>query len=287
MALSSILKRSLIESSSSPLITALLPVIENNRADIIAMSKTKQMFYRDFVTEFTYDSNAIEGNTITLSETYDILENNVTVNGKSLKDQAEILGHAKAAEYLIKSATDGHLVMSEDLIKSLHRQIFSNDEIWTGEYRASDVGVENPATGEILHKAPPPQQVPDIMWVLLADYDDFSKDSSLNFLITLAGFHLTYENIHPFQDGNGRTGRLFVNFELIKHGYLPINIKYAAPQAYYSAFRSDDYTAMTECFLLRMQDSMSMYKQSFEKYKDGRPYTPPALNIDTIVVSGS
>jgi Fic family protein len=285
MPISSILKREIILASKSPLIEALTPIIENSRTEIIQMGTAKQHFYRDFIAQFTYDSNAIEGNTITLPETYDILEKHVTINGKSLKDQAEILGHAKATEYIIKTATDKNTTLSEQFVKSLHRQIFSDDELWTGDYRTGSVGVGNPKTKEVFYEAPPPQQVPDLMWGLLADYEDFAKEKDLNIFTLLAGFHLAYENIHPFQDGNGRTGRLLVNFELIKNGYLPINIKFATAPTYYAAFNKNDYTSMAEHFVLRMQDSIALYKESYDKYKAGNAYKRPVLDTETITTT--
>ncbi|MCL2037257.1 MAG: hypothetical protein FWG83_07750, partial [Oscillospiraceae bacterium] len=101
-----LLENRIREAAENPDIADFSRMVERQNAEIIGLSGARQLFYTNFREEFSYNSNAIEGNRVTLPETFEILRKNVTVSGKSLKDQMEIVGHAKAFDYLVALATN-------------------------------------------------------------------------------------------------------------------------------------------------------------------------------------
>ena len=182
----------------------------------------------EFVIENTYDSNAIEGNTLTLRETALILQEGLTIAEKPIKDHLEAIGHRDAFEYVMTLA-DASTPLSERVIKDIHKLVLMNDRLNKGVYRSVPVTILG-----AIHTPPQPYLVPVQMEQLLADYEGMKRD--LHIVEAVAEFHLRFEGVHPFIDGNGRTGRLSLNLELIKAGLLPVNIKFADRRKYYDAF---------------------------------------------------
>lgn len=182
----------------------------------------------EFVIEHTYDSNAIEGNTLTLRETALILQEGLTIAEKPIKDHLEAIGYRDAFEYIVTLA-DAGTSLSERVIKEIHSLVLMNDRQNRGVYRSVPVTILG-----ALHTPPQPYLVPVQMEQLLADYEDMKN--RLHIVEAVAEFHLRFEGVHPFIDGNGRTGRLILNLELIKAGLLPVNIKFADRRRYYDAF---------------------------------------------------
>lgn len=187
--------------------------------------------HEEFIIENTYHSNAIEGNTLTLRETALILQEGITIAEKPLRDHLEAIGHKDAFEYII-SLADTATPLTERVIKDIHSLVLMNDAMNRGVYRNLPVSIMG-----ALHKPPQPYLVPIQMEQLIADYEDMKRDRHI--IEAIAEFHLRFEGIHPFIDGNGRTGRLILNFELIKAGMLPVNIKFGDRMKYYDCF--DDY----------------------------------------------
>ena len=181
-----------------------------------------------FAIENTYDSNAIEGNTLTLRETALILQEGVTIAEKPLKDHLEAIGHRDAFRYVVALA-DKESPLTERVIKDIHTLVLMNDAENKGAYRRLPVRIVGAA-----HTPPQPYLVPVQMERLLADYENMR--GKLHILEAAALFHLRFEGIHPFIDGNGRTGRLLLNLELMKAGLLPVNVKYADRRRYYACF---------------------------------------------------
>ena len=182
----------------------------------------------EFVIENTYNSNAIEGNTLTLRETALILQEGLTIAEKPIKDHLEAIGHRDAFEYVMTLA-DASTPLSERVIKDIHTLVLMNDRLNKGVYRSVPVTILG-----AIHTPPQPYLVPVQMEQLLADYEGMKRD--LHIVEAVAEFHLRFEGVHPFIDGNGRTGRLILNLELIKAGLLPVNIKFADRRKYYDAF---------------------------------------------------
>ena len=273
------------EAVNNPNISDFSKMIERQNAEIIGLSQSRQLFYTNFREEFSYNSNAIEGNRVTLPETYEILRKNVTVSGKPLKDQMEIVGHAKAFDYLVELATNEKIPLSKELMLSVHKMILEDGDPIAGRFRGfgEDVGVRDSLTGQVHHRGINPLALHDNLDGLIEMYNDLSEDKGINKIALLAGFHLCYEMIHPFLDGNGRTGRLLVNFELIKHGYLPIDVKFAERPLYYSAFENpDNYERMTNLFMRTMLSALEMYRQLHEQHTNGNGNQPPVYQVDTM-----
>ena len=181
----------------------------------------------EFMIENTYNSNAIEGNTLTLRETALILQEGVTIAQKHL----EAIGHKDAFEYVVTLA-DTHSPLTERVIKDIHSLILMNDANNKGVYRSVPVRILGAN-----HTPPQPYLVPVQMEQLIADYETMKREKHV--IEAIAEFHLRFEGIHPFIDGNGRTGRLVLNLELMKAGLLPVNVKFADRALYYSCF--DEY----------------------------------------------
>lgn len=191
----------------------------------------------DFIINNTYNSNAIEGSTITLRETALILEAGITIGEKPLKEHLEVIGHKDAFEYVYELAS-ANTELSERVIKDIHTLVLMNDRENRGVYRSVPVRIIGAK-----HTPPPPYQVPELIEQLLIDYKELLQ--SKNIIEAVAELHLMFESIHPFIDGNGRTGRLLLNLELIKNGLLPINIKFTDRMKYYNVF--DEYATEKSC----------------------------------------
>ncbi len=187
----------------------------------------------EFLVEFTYNSNAIEGNTLTLGETAMVLEG-ITVDGKPLKDHLEAVGHRDAFRY-VQQLVAVKAPFSERVIKEIHSLVLLDKPEDRGVYRRIPVRIVGAH-----HEPPQPYLVPMQMERLIADFAEDRRHP----VHSAALFHLKFEGVHPFVDGNGRTGRLILNLALMRHGYPPINVKYADRRRYYDCleayYRDDD-----------------------------------------------
>ena len=182
----------------------------------------------EFVVEYTYNSNAIEGNTLTLRET-DMVLRGLTIDQKPLKDHMEAVGH-KDAFYFVRDLVKEQTPLSESVIKQIHYLVLADKKDDRGVYRRVPVRIMGSKHGPVQ-----PYLIQPKMEQLLETY----RISTEHIISRLAWFHIEFEGIHPFIDGNGRTGRLLVNLELMKAGYPPIDIKFTDRVAYYKAF--DEY----------------------------------------------
>ena len=183
----------------------------------------------EFLVEYTYNSNAIEGNTLTLQETALVLEG-ITIDKKPLKDHLEAVGHRDAFLY-VEELVKNKVPFSERIIKEIHTRVLMDRPEDRGVYRRIPVRIMG-----AYHVPPDPVLVPEQMERLVAEFEGNKK---LHTIERAALFHLKFEGIHPFVDGNGRTGRLILNLMLMQAGYPPINVKYSDRKRYYEAF--DNY----------------------------------------------
>ena len=180
----------------------------------------------EFMVDFTYNSNAIEGNTLTLKETAMVLEG-MTIDQKPLKDHLEAVGHRDAFLYIEDIAKDTKI--SETVIKNIHSLVLMNRPEDKGVFRKIPVTIMGAYTEPVQ-----PYMIEPKMTELLAENEKRKK--KMHPIERIARFHLEFEGIHPFIDGNGRTGRLLLNLDLIQNGYPAINVKFTDRKAYYAAF---------------------------------------------------
>ena len=189
------------------------------------------------ILDWTYNSNAIEGNTLTLNETKVILEG-ITVGGKSVNEHLEAINHREAILFLEELVEKGN-ELTEWNIKNIHGLILKGiDDLNAGKYRNENVRISGSK-----FVLPDYLKVPEEMERLIYRYD---KWDIYHPLVRAALLHGEFVFIHPFIDGNGRTARLLMNFEAMKNGYLPIIIRKEIRSQYYDvlekASTTHDYT---------------------------------------------
>lgn len=176
--------------------------------------------------EWTYNSNGIEGNTLTLRETQVVLEG-ITVGGKSIKEHLEAINHEKAILFLDDLVRDNEPI-SEWNIKNIHKLVLKDiDDENAGRYRKENVTIKG-AT----HIPPDYIKVPELMEKLILNYKIWNNYHPI---IRAALLHGELVKIHPFVDGNGRTSRLLMNLDLMNSGYNPVIIKKKFRLKYYEA----------------------------------------------------
>ena len=189
------------------------------------------------LSESVYNSNAIENSTLTLKETEKILLDLEVSRNVSLREVFEAKNLARISEFV---KTKGRGVdLNEDLILLLHRMLLQNiKEDWAGRFRQAGeyVRVGTPV-------APPPEFVRQYIRDLLIED---KSEAEMYFVDRIALFHLKFENIHPFCDGNGRMGRVLINLQLQQLGYPPIIIRNKEKKSYYQAFREYDDSQRTK-----------------------------------------
>ena len=177
----------------------------------------------------TYTSNALEGNTLTLTETKVLLEDGLTAGGKPLRDSYEALGHAEAYDFMLETARSEPFLFDESMITKLHKLFFQMiDSEAAGTYRDVQVFI----TGTE-YMPPPANEVPALMKELSNDLQQ--KWINEHPVILAAYAHQRLVDIHPFEDGNGRTARLLMNLILINKGYHLISIPPILRQEYITA----------------------------------------------------
>ncbi|MCP3773386.1 Fic family protein [Paenibacillus sp. MZ04-78.2] len=207
------------------------------------------------IVNWTYHSNAIEGNTLTLSETKVALEG-ITIGGKTIKEHLEVINHKEAILY-VEDIVRRQEPLSEWQIKSIHRLILKGiqDDL-AGIYRKENVLISGAK-----HIPPDALQVPLAMEQFIQWYD--SEGQQLHPVAKAALVHSDFVKIHPFVDGNGRTARLLLNFELMKNGYPPIVVEKENRLAYYSALDDAHTTGDNTRFIALVSDILS---RTFDLY---------------------
>ncbi len=235
---------------------SLIPIIEEkleelNKRRPLTEGELERL-NEEFLTEYTYNSNAIEGNTLTLRET-DMVLRGLTIDQKSLKEHLEVIGHKEAFDFVTELVKE-KCEINERVIKQIHYLVLADKKDDRGVYRRVPVQIMGAA-----HEPVQPYLIIPRMEELLEQYEKSKED----IVTKLARFHIEFEGIHPFIDGNGRTGRLLINLELMKAGFPPIDIKFADRLKYYNAF--DEYhvknsiSAMADMFARYINQRLDMY----------------------------
>ena len=165
---------------------------------------------------YVYASNAIEGNTLTLAETTVVLEQGVTIGGKSVREHLEAVNGAHAYALMLAMAREGRPITANTLL-ALHEAVVQN-EPHAGTWRTQAVFIRGSR-----HVPPNPIRVPELVAHMISAYE---RESQIEHPILVgARLHFRIAHIHPFVDGNGRTARLAHNLHLIRSGYVPILIE--------------------------------------------------------------
>ena len=187
---------------------------------------TLSSYEKDFELTFTHNSTAIEGNTLTLMETKVVLEDGISVGGKELREIYEVVNHKKAYRYVKRCIAEGK-PLSETIVKDIHA-ILTENIIIGGIYRNQEVRISGaghtpPAGNEMYRQIK--DFYPDLDW----------KKKALNPIEYAAWTHAEFVRIHPFIDGNGRTSRLIMNYQLMGAEFLPVSIAKENRLDYYNA----------------------------------------------------
>jgi fido (protein-threonine AMPylation protein) len=184
-----------------------------------------QNYYEAFITEFTYDTNAIEGSSVTLQETGLILFDRIVPEGKTIIEVREVENHKDAFDFMLNYRGD----ITKRFVLQLHKKLMHNI-LWkyAGMFRDVQVAIR----GTVI-LPPPPEKVEKEFKSLMKWYG--ANKNKYHPAVVVAYFHAAFESIHPFRDGNGRTGRLLLNFILHKKGFPMIDVKNKDRMRYYNS----------------------------------------------------
>jgi Fic family protein/plasmid maintenance system antidote protein VapI len=195
--------------------------------------------------EYTFESNRIEGNTLTLKETDLVINEGLTISGKSMREHLEAINHKDAIVYMKQLAEKGALLLNRELL-GIHQLVLRGiDEVNAGKYRSLQVMIKGSK-----HIPPPPYLVSKHMEDYFIWYQENHKRTHP--VVLAAEMHERLVTIHPFIDGNGRTSRLVMNLILLQHGYVIANIKGDSKSrlAYYNALEAAQTTGDKNAFIL-------------------------------------
>ncbi len=214
-------------------------------------------YLEDLITRSTYHSNAIEGSTLTYAETYAILynDNSFKIEGKEPREIYEAINHKKALELVFKNLQNND-TFDERFIKNINKLINENIKDSEG-YRKVQVFIRGSE-----HIPPTPEQIPNLMNYYIYNYTHDEQD----IFNKIARYHIEFEKIHPFEDGNGRTGRLIINYELLKNDLPPVVISKDDRVKYFEFLKNNDIANFSS-FLneLSKNEEERMIKFGFKK----------------------
>ncbi len=225
-------RKTKFETSGS--LQKLLSKIDKHKTDLDQLRKYDSYRIAEALDlEYTFESNRIEGNTLTLQETNLVVNKGLTISGKSMREHLEAINHTEAIAFMKQLVQEKSNVSERDLLQ-IHQLVLQGiDQKYAGRYRDLQVVIQGSK-----HKPPAPYLVQKQM----EDYFIWqsSEASKLHPVLRAAECHERLVTIHPFIDGNGRTSRLLMNFVLLKNGYVIANIKGS------NESRSEYYAALEE-----------------------------------------
>ena len=187
-----------------------------------------QSFDKSFEVEYTHNSTAIEGNTLTLIQTKAVLEDGISVGGKTLREIYEVVNHSKAFQFVKQCVAEGK-PLDENTVKDIHALLMENI-LPGGIYRNVEVRISGAQ-----HKPPAPSE----MYRQVKEfYADLPYKAEMNAIELAAWTHAEFVKIHPFVDGNGRTSRMIMNYQLMTAGFLPVSIAKENRLPYFEALEA-------------------------------------------------
>lgn len=212
----------------------------------------------ELVIEWTYNSNAIEGNTLSLQETRMVLEQGVTIKGKNLREHFEVKNHEKAILYVESLAKPKYKLKEDDLLR-IHELVLENIESeFAGRYRNGQVRILG------ANFIPPNFLKVSKLVRELINFINTNPDK-LNTIELIARFHHKFVWIHPFFDGNGRTARLLMNLLFMKYGYPPAIILNNNRKQYYRSLNlanNGDFKLFVLLIAQALERSLDLYLES-------------------------
>lgn len=220
---------------------------------IIEFITSNVKYVEDFVTRSTYHSNAIEGNTLTYAETYAILynDNSFKIDGKEPREIYEAINHKNALELAFKNL-QGNAEFDERLIKEINETINKNIKETQG-FRKIQVFIQGSD-----HIPPEPEKISNLMNYFVYNYNNDNQE----IFEKIAKYHIEFEKIHPFEDDNGRTGRLLINYELLKNDLPPVVIAKEDRVKYFEFLRNEDYKQ----FSIWLEELSKSEKERMKKF---------------------
>lgn len=223
--------------------------------NVLEFILTNKDYIEDVITRSTYHSNAIEGSTLTYAETYAILynDNSFKIEGKEPREIYEAINHKKALEMVFNNLKDAK-TFDERFIKEINKIIIENIK-GTDGYRKVQVFIRGSE-----HIPPEPEKIPNLMNYFIYNYNNDEQDV----FYKIAKYHIEFEKIHPFEDGNGRTGRLLINYELIKNNIAPVVIEKDDRIKYFEFIRNNDIAGFSN-WLKMLSNKEADRMKKFEK----------------------
>lgn len=212
-----------------------------------------------FAIEYTYESNRIEGNTLTLQETELVVNEGVTIAGKSMREHLEAINHAEAIDY-IRDFAKSDIEIRERTIKEIHALVLHGiNRENAGRYRTVPVMISGST-----HVPPQPYLLEKLMEDFILGFQKLETNGAHPVLIA-AYLHDELVRIHPFIDGNGRTSRLLMNLYLLRKGYTLVNLKGSndAKLGYYRALEASHIEKQPEAFQMLVAEAE---KASLQRY---------------------
>ena len=231
-------------------------------------TEQEKRIMQKFRLDWNYHSNHLEGNTLTYGETKALLLFGLTAQGKPLKDTLEITGHNEAINWVIDVVKKDY-PLTENFIRELHSLLLKDSykesinedgkivsrRISAGKYKSNPNHVLT-ATGETFYFATP-EETPAKMYDLLNWYKEKTEEKDVNPILIAAEFHYKFIRIHPFDDGNGRTARILMNFVLMQFGFPPVIIKTQDKENYFAVLRLAD-AGNTEAFVNYIAENLNV-----------------------------
>ncbi len=215
--------------------------MENN-LDILDCLKTSKSYFEDFASRFTYHSNAIEGSTLSFAETYALLFDSKysKIEQADVKEIYEAINHKYALNMVIERVDDKILSIDEQFLTKINQTI-NHNIIFVGGYRLGRIRIRGSQK-----EFPLPSELEAVMNEY---YDKYNRLFHSSFdMEDIARMHLDYENIHPYPDGNGRTGRLMINYILLAANQIPIVIPFENRKTYLSLMEDNDVAGLAAMF---------------------------------------
>ena len=220
---------------------------------ILEFILSNENYLEDLITRSTYHSNAMEGSTLTYAETYAILynDNSFKIEGREPREIYEAINHKCALELVFKNLKNDY-GFDERLIKKINETINRNIKDTEG-YRAVQVFIRGSE-----HIPPEPEKIPNLMNYYIYNYNHDEQD----IFTKIARYHVEFEKIHPFEDGNGRTGRLLLNYELLKNNVPPVVITKEDRVKYFELIKNENIKDFAEW----LKELSNTEKERMEKF---------------------